>query len=110
MSYNNDPILERATPPTLLERKRLEIAQAKTWDDLRDAFLGAFTAKKETTLFDRLMAGEFNELPSKDFVAMVNRIFQEEGKALASMYDAICAYLEDNEPLNGYNVSSLSAA
>ena len=94
----------------LLERTRLEIAQAKTWDELCDAFLGAFIAKKKTPLFDRLVAGAFNELPSKDFVAMVSRIFQEEGKTIASMAEAICVCLEENEPLNGFNVSSLAAA
>ena len=103
-------ILERAAVNlTLLERKRLEISQAKTWDDIYNIFVDAFTPKRKTPLYDRLVAGEFNTLPWRSFVAMIERITLEENIAFPEMYDAICNYLTENEPLGGYNIDALTA-
>ena len=103
-------ILERAAVDlTLLERKRLEISQAKTWDDIYNIFVDAFTPKRKTPLYDRLVAGEFNTLPWRSFVAMIERITLEENIAFPEMYDAICNYLTENEPLGGYNIDALTA-
>lgn len=109
-SLKSNAILERAAPKSmLLERKRLEVANAKTWDDIYNIFVDAFAPKRETPLYDRLVAGEFNTLPWRSFVAMIERITLEENIAFPEMYDAICNYLTENEPLGGYNIDALTA-
>lgn len=110
-TQKSNGIFERAAVDlTLLERKRLEISQAKTWDDIYNIFVDAFTLKRKTPLYDRLVAGEFNALPWRSFVAMVERITLEENIAFSEMYRAICNYLTENEPLDGYNIQALTAA
>lgn len=109
-SLKSNAILERAAPKSiLLERKRLEVANAKTWDDIYNIFVDAFSPKRKTPLYDRLVAGEFNSLPWRSFVTMIERITLEENIALAEMYDPICNYLTENEPLGGYNIDALTA-
>lgn len=86
----------------LLERKTAEMKQAKSWEDIYNVLASAFETPA-TPLYNQLKAGDFNGLQWEQFANVCGRIVEEENVPWTGLHEYILAYLEENEPSDGYN-------
>ncbi len=90
-----------------MERKTAEMKQAKDWDDVYNVLASAFKKKSATPLYDKLVAGGFNELQWEQFAEMCDRITKEENVPWTDLHESILAYVDYNEPYGGYNFDAI---